>query len=229
MPRPESLPGSPPVEVVTKKTGGKERFATIPTHIRGVSVRTEPDSQLPDLKQIVEGIYPVAREHARRYFQVKDLQSQQGESDKELKTSAQTHDGLRGVQSKEDDFLLTVFPRASVTLDRELLKRSLGIAYSSLVHEDLDVTISVPAGLKTEEGLNGEEFLHQVLTQALIKLGLEESDLPKIMETNVNLRVDNKSLEEMVKAGKVSLLPGTRQTETTWAITVDRLNKSPKN
>ncbi len=229
MPGPESSPASPQSGIVERAPKSKERFATVPTHIRGVSIHGEPDSILTDFKLIVEGMYPVAREHARRYFEVKDLQSKQGDSDEKIKTLAQTNDGFRGIESVEDNFNLRVFPRVGVTFDRELLRRSLGTTYSLLVHEGLQVAVSVPAGLKTDEGLDGEEFLREVITQALIKLGLEESDIPKIMETNVNLRVDDKSLEKMIEAGKVSLLPEAKQTKTTWAITVDRLNNSPRN
>jgi hypothetical protein len=109
------------------------------------------------------------------------------------------------------------------------LQESTGIAYSSVVHQDLVVSISVPLGFQTEKGPIEDELLRRVLTQALVDLGLEEADLKKIMDIKVGQRVDEKTLEEMIASGKVSLLEGTKQTDRTWAITVAPLRKSPES
>ena len=229
MPSPESASAFQQPEVVEKKRTTRERFVKVPTHIPGVSLRAEPGVEVDILKKTIEELAPLARDHASRYFQIGELQIQQRESDKELKTSAQTHEGLRGVQSEEDNFVVSVFPRDSVRWDHQLLKESTGIAYSSVVHQDLVVSISVPLGFQTEKGPIEDQLLRQVLTQALIDLGLKESDLQKIMDVNVVQRVDEKTLEKMIEDRKVTLLEGTKQIGRTWAITVAPLKKSPES
>lgn len=228
MPGKETSPGLPQTEI-RERVKGKERFATVETHLPGVSLRTEPHMEVDILKKTIGKLYNLARAYAERKFQINELGDQQKEADSEIKGLVQTHEGLRGVQSEEDNFVLSVFPKESVSFNPKLLKESLGIAYSSVVHEDLVVSIAVPAGFQTEKGPVQEKLLHQVLTQALLDLGLRKVDLKKIMETKVQQRVDEKTLEAMIKGGKVELLEGTKKTDTTWAIRVEPLKKSPKN
>lgn len=217
----------PPTEVVEKK-GTKERFATILTYLPGVSLRVEPGVEIdPDtLKKPIRTLYSLAKSYASRYLREKKLQSQQKKSGEEIKTLAQTHNGLRGVQSEEDNFVLSVFPRESISYDPKFLEESTGIAFSTIAHKDLVVAISIPVGFQTNRGPIGEEILKQVLSEALTGLGLPEDDLAKVMVTGVRIRVDEKRLEEMVKNGQVTLLEGTKQVDRTWAITVVPLKKS---
>ncbi len=205
-------------EIVEKKAK-KERFAARETHIPGVLLRTEPDVDVDILRKTIDELYAFAKDYVPRKFQIDELTKQQEQPDREIKTLAKAHEGLRGIESKPDTFVLNVFPSDKVSWDRELLKKSLGIAaYSSVVHEDVDITILVPAGFPTEEGPIQEELLHQVLTQALLDLGLTQEDLDKVMSTRINHRVDEKILENMIKNGQVSLLEGTKQTSRTWTI-----------
>ncbi len=207
----------------------KDRFATIQTHIRGIFLRSEPGVKMDMLKETIEKFASLARGYAARKFQIDVLTSQQQEPNQEIKTLAQTHEGLRGLESEEDNFILNVIPRDSVTWDRQLLKDSLGIAYSSVVHEDLVVSVSVPVGFQTEKGPIEGELLSGVLTQALVDLGLPKDDLERIMEMGVKQRVDEKTLEDMLANGKINLLEGTKKVDTTWAITVTPFKKSPTN
>src|SRR3989344_64286 len=227
MVNPELSTGQNPGDSGVQRRRDRERFALFGTHLPGISLRVAPGIDLDILRKTTEKLASLAREYAGRYFRIKELDSEQQTVSGEIKALAQAHEGLRGIQSEEDNFVLNVFPRESVAFDPELLRESLGVAYSSLVHEDYVVSISVPSGLPTETGPVDSQLLNQVLTQALIDLGLKREDLGKIMEKKVIQRVDEKTLEEMIKNGKVSLLEGTRKTETTWAITVAPLKKSP--
>jgi len=229
MPIPKEIsPGLPQTEI-RERVKGRERFATVETHLPGVLLRTEPYMEVDILKKTIGKLYNLARAYAERKFRINELGDQQKEADSEIKGLAQNHEGLRGIQSEKDNFVLSVFPREIVTFDDQLLEKSLGIAYSSVVHRHLVISIAVPAGFQTEKGPVQEKLLHQVLTQALLDLGLRKVDLKKIMETRVQQRVDEETLEEMIKGGKVKLLEGTKKTDTTWAIRVEPLKKSPKN
>lgn len=226
---PESAPAFQQPEVVEKRPK-KERFDVIGTHIRGVLIRIEPGTDIkPDtLKKVAETLYPLARDHAFRHFEIKGLASQQEDSDKGIKDLAKTNEGLRGAQSEEDNFVVSVIPSDSVTWNHPLLQESMGgVAYSSVVHQDMVVSISVPLGFQTEKGPIEDALLRQVLTQALIDLGLKEDDLQKIMDMNIVQRVDEKTLEKMIEDRKVTLLEGTKQIARTWAVRVAPLRKSP--
>jgi len=59
----------------------------------------------------------LARAYAERKFRINELGDQQKEADPEIKGLAQNHEGLRGIQSEEDNFVLSVFPREIVTFD----------------------------------------------------------------------------------------------------------------
>lgn len=220
MSSPEISPASPP-KIAEKK--GKERFATTETHLPGVSLRTEPGFDVDILRSTIEKFYALAKDYARRKFQIDKLTAAQKAPDSEIKGLAVSHEGLRGIKSESDKFVLSVLPRDSLTWDHKLLRESLGIAYTSVVHEDLVIAISVPAGFPTERGPIQEELLHQVLTQSLLDIGLPKDGLDKIMSTKVEQRIDEKTLEQMIQSGKVSLLEGTKQTSRTWAIRVDSL------
>lgn len=220
MPSPERFS---PTEREEGRVKSRERFAIRKTHIPGVSLRTEPGFDVDILKETIEKFHALAKGYFSRKLKIDKLTDQQKEPDGEIKALVQTHEGLRGIRSEPDNFVLSVLPRDSVTYDPQLLKESLGIAYSSVVHEDLVVAISAPLGFQTEKGPLGKELLHQVLTQALLDLGLTQENLDKIMSEETVQRVDNKTLEEMIEKGQVGLLEGTKQIDRTWAIRVDTL------
>ena len=88
MASPESSLGSPPVEIVTKKKSSKEKFATVPTHIPGVSLRTEPGVEVDILKKTIEELASLAKGYAERKFQIDKLTSQQKPPDKEILLSS---------------------------------------------------------------------------------------------------------------------------------------------
>lgn len=229
MPNPELSPASPQSGIVERMPTGKERFVRLPSEIPGVSLRYEPGVEPDILKKTIRAFYETAKKHAVRFFELREIQVSQKESDEEIKTLAKTHEGLRGIQSEEDDFILNVFPRDSVSWDPQLLRESLGVAYSSVVHEDLIFAISIPAGHQTEKGPIQEEIVREALMETLLNLGLSEEDLARIMETRVQQRIDEETLADMIEKGKFSLLEGAKRTERTWAITVSPLKKSPRN
>jgi len=136
---------------------------------------------------------------------------------------------LRGILSEEDNFVLTVVPRESISWNREILKESIGIMYAALAREELEIKISVPVGL-TEKGiLISEEVMEKVVKEALIGLGISEKELDSVVHQEVKVSLDEKKLTTLVGQGKLSLLPGAKTSEITWSLRVDQLkSKSGK-
>jgi len=226
MPKLESAPVQTTVESILKKRRKKETYEVIPTDIEGVALSVEAGKRLDILQKTIGRLAIVGADFAARKAQLKELAEQQKEPEQEIKSIAKTHEGLRGIQSEPDNFKLNVFPKDSITWNTELLKKSLGLAYSSVVSEDLDVSISIPLGYKTKKGPLSSELLRAVLIKGLVGLGLPEEELSMIVDPQVVPRVDEAKLADLLADNRVSLLEGAGEVTETWAITVDPLRKS---
>ena len=207
----------------------KERFELASTHLTGVGLRVEPGTRLDILRRTIENFYERAKEYARKKWQIDDLTGQQAPRREEILDLVKKHEGLRGILSEEDNFVLTVVPRESISWNREILKESIGIMYAALAREELEIKISVPVGL-TEKGiLISEEVMEKVVKEALIGLGISEKELDSVVHQEVKVSLDEKKLTTLVGQGKLSLLPGAKTSEITWSLRVDQLkSKSGK-
>jgi len=204
----------------------KERFETFPTELPGVQLRIEPGIKLDILRKTTKSFYQLAKQFAEVKFQIDDLTEQQDPRREEIIGVAKEHEGLRGLTSEEDNFVLTVIPREKIIWNRELLKESLGIAYSAVTKEDLAVNISVPVGFLTEKGITiSEEVMAKAIAKALVNLGISKEDLAKVMRQEVNINLDEEKVSEMVSQGRVELQEGAKTSEITWTIRADRLKK----
>jgi len=204
----------------------KERFESLSTQLEGVKLRVEPGIKLDILRKTIDAFYGVARLFTKIKFQIDDLMDQQDSSRKEIIEVVKEHEGLRGLSSEIDNFVLTVIPREKVTWNRKLLQKSMGAAYSALVREDLVVTVSIPVVFVTQKKkIISEEIVEKTIRRALVNLGISQEDLARIMHQEVNITVDEEKLTEMVNQGQVKLPAGAKTSEISWAVRVDRLEK----
>jgi len=212
------------MEKVEKKR--KERFETFPTELPGVQLRIEPGIKLDILQRTIGSFYQLAKQFAEVKFQVDNLTEQQEPRREEIIGVAKEHEGLRGLTSEEDNFVLTVTPREKIIWNRELLKESMGITYPAVTREDLAVNVLVPVGFVTEKGVTiSEEVMAKAIGEALANLGISKKDLAKVMRQEVNITLDEEKVTEMVNQSRVKLLEGAKTSEITWQVRVDRLKK----
>jgi len=212
------------MEKVEKKR--KERFETFPTELPGVQLRIEPGIKLDILQRTIGSFYQLAKQFAEVKFQVDNLTEQQEPRREEIIGVAKGHEGLRGLISEEDNFVLTVTPREKIIWNRELLKESMGIIYPAVTREDLAVNVLVPVGFVTEKGVTiSEEVMAKAIGEALANLGISKKDLAKVMRQEVNITLDEEKVTEMVNQSRVKLLEGAKTSEITWQVRVDRLKK----
>ncbi len=210
-------------QVVKKR---KERFETFPTELPGVQLRIEPGIKLDILQRTIGSFYQLAKQFAEGKFQIDDLTNQQIPRRKEIIGVAKKHEGLRGLISEEDKFVLTVSPSEKIIWDQKLLKESLGIAYSAVTREELAVNVLIPVGFLTEKGVTiSEEVMTKAIGEALANLGISQEDLAKVMRQEVNISLDEKKVAEMVNQGQVKLPEGAKTSEITWTVRVDLLKK----
>jgi len=199
----------------------KDRFETFPTHIKGVQLRREPNVELDILRKTTEKLYDLAREYYKTKRKIDKLEEARLLVREQILEIVQKIKGLRGLIS--DKFVLTTFPSEKVSYDRGPLKRSLKISYPAIVRETLVVSISVPVGFVTEKGITiSEEILEKTIKKALMSIGISEEELPKVMNQEIKIDVNEDKLNKMISQGKVKLESGARKKgKTTWNVKVE--------
>ena len=85
--------------------------------------------------------------------------------------------------------------------------------------KELITRILIPERLKAE-------MLKDVISEALVKAGISEKDLPRLVGSEIAIDVDEKRLNELLKHPRgFRLKPGTKKEETIWTIKVERFKK----
>lgn len=199
----------------------KERFSFSPTSLPKVYLKGKTGVWPNIPSDIVDLLHLRAKEYAKHYFQIRGLRKKLPSLKKEIVRMAKENKEVRGIGSEKDNFDLTVFPRRMTIWDRDLLKKSLRVAYPGAVTDkELIVKILIPDGFKPE-------ILKTVVGEALIKLGIPKKDLLKIMKSEVVIDVDEKRLNELIRRPRgFKLQPGTKKEEIVWVITVEPFKKT---
>lgn len=199
----------------------KERFSFSPTSLPKVYLKGKAGVWPKIPSDIVDLLYWRTKEYAKHYFQIKGLRKKLPPLKKEIVRIAKENKKVYGIGSEKDNFDLTVIQRRIITWDRNLLKKSLRIAYPGVVTDkELLIKISIPDGFKPE-------ILKTVVCEALIRLGIPEKDLLKIMDSEIVIDVDEKRLNELMKGHRgFKLRPGAKKEEIVWIITVEPFKKT---
>lgn len=204
----------------------RKRFETSPTHLEGTQLRKEPGIELDILRKTIEEFYDLAKNFAIVEENLQRLAEAKHNVRERIIKIVWTNAGLRGIISKKENFVLTVFPSEEVSWNRELLKKSLGIRYPDLVGEKLWFVVSIPVGYKTETGTTiSEGVLEEAVVKALTNLGISTPELAKIFRKTVYLNVAEKKLDKLISENEIELQPGARKSEITWNVKVDPLKK----
>lgn len=196
--------------------GSKERLVSFPTSISKVYLKGVPGVWPSIPSDIVDLFYYRAKEYAGYDFQIKDLQQKLLPLRKEIIRIVKDNEEVLGISSAKDNFDLLIVPRKKITWDRNLLRKSLGVAYSGVVTEkEIRLGISIPAELKTE-------VLIEAIHEALTKLGIPKKDLKRLIDSEIDIDVNEKRLEELIRRPRgLKLRAGTKKERTVWAIKVE--------
>lgn len=65
----------------------------------------------------------------------------------------------------------------------------------------------------------------EALKDALVRLGIPEEDINRVMHVEVRISPDEERLAEMVGRGQVQLLNGAKTSTTTWQVRVEPAKK----
>ena len=210
-------------QVVEKKR--KERFESLPTHLKGIQLRAEPGTKLDNRRRITEKLYRLARYQVKAQQQINNLSHQQSIRRKGIINTEKSYDGLRGIISEKDNFVLTVFPSEKVIWDQEMLKKSMDLAYPMAVTEIFTVSVSVPSIIIPDKKRTPikKEAIEKAIRKALINLGIPKKYLAKMIQKEVKIDVNEERLQELITLGQVKLLPKTKKSEITWKLRIDQL------
>lgn len=197
-------------------------YENVKTEIEGVEIRVVKGTTLVVPVEVVQLFLGFAREFMRNKEEI----ASKTKGNKELKDKVikyvEAMPGFRGIRSSPDDLGLLVIRKEGVSWDRELLKASLGVAYTALVTEELVATVTIASEVISEEKLR--KGLEQLLREG----GVPPDDIPKLLETTTTLRIDVEKLDELIEAKRTELLPGTQEVEIGWAVDAERL-KTPQS
>jgi len=232
-PQPSHSPEPKPVgekEENREKREKRGSFELIPTDIPGYFLQVEPGVTPSLTRRDLKRLISLARQFVRLDLQIDTLKGKQEGPDKDIKLMAGNNPGLRGVVSKEENFVVTVSTRRTKKYNSDLLRQSLGeVPASTIVHDYLEATISIPPGFQTAEGSPlTQESLKTALTNALIGLSLKKEDVEKLITYETEPRVDGEALEKMVEEGKLTLVPGAVTISTTMEIKISEFKKTPQ-
>jgi hypothetical protein len=200
-------------------------YELLPTEVEGLSLRVERGKNPQLMKRNLGRLATSGRMVARLRGQISRHQAREEEKKEVIKDLARAHDGLRGFTSEADNLSTTVYPSHKLGFVREKLQEMLGAAYPALVGEELLATITVPLGNETPYGTLSSEMVRAGLMGTLSGLGFPESDIEKILDIKIGLRVDEAKLGEMVANGQVQLIEGVANVEETWTVTTAPLRK----
>lgn len=222
----ESPASTSSIEAILRKRRKKQSYDVVHTRLNGVSLRAEAGTDLDILRKTIGQLAVASAEYAERKALLGKLSEQQQVPENEIKGIAKVTEGLRGIQSEPGNYILDVFPKDTVTWNRAVLKESLGMAYASVVSEDLSASVSIPSGYETNQGPLTPELMRAAILRGLGDLGLPAPELSMIIDLQVVMTVNEAKLADMIAGGRVHLLEGAAKVTETWAITVDPLKKT---
>ena len=215
------------LEEVLRRRAYRPVYESIPTQVKGLNLRVERGNiNSPRLIKRELGRLAISgRMIAKSRAQMTRLSKAQNMRKEMVQNLALGHPELRGIDSETDKLSLTAIPTHKIIWNAELLKESLGVAYSTIVGEDLVTTISVPLGHETSKGTVTTKKVETALKAGIRRLGFSNEELPSILHSEVVLRVDEARLGELIMADQVELLEGSGVVEETWTINTDPLRQ----
>lgn len=200
----------------------RERFALKPTHISGVSLRTEPGSH----PSMPEAVVEVFRADAIAFKEADAREKAAAEEKKTLRSRIlpliNSFPGLRGIVSEPDDTQLTAIPaEKDVKWIPDLVRKSLPTAadYHEVVEETVIVQFPKPAGA-------GLDVIKSVMAEAIQDLGKGILRTRRASVT-ISSEINEKKLASRLKALARKLLPGARSSTVEFSLTAGPVVKNP--
>lgn len=200
----------------------RERFALKPTHIPGVSLRTEPGLHPNMPEAVIEAFLTDAIAYKEADAIEKAATKEKNIRKNRILPLINDYPWLRGIVSETDDAQLTAIPsEKKVEWVPGLLRKSLPRAadYHEVVTETVVVEFPKPAGVVPE-------VIKSVMADAIQDLG---KGILKTHRATLTILYDinEKKLASRLKALGRRLLPGARTSTVEFSLTTGPVVKNP--
>ena len=200
----------------------RERFALQPTHIQGVSLRTEPGFHPNVPESVVEALLADAKVFKEADAIEKAAARERNARRDRILPLIRDYPGLRGIVSEADDVELTATPNEKkIEWIPDLVRESLPRAadFHEIVTETVIVEFPKPAGRSLEVITSVMADAIQGLGKGILKTGRAS--------VTVVFDINEKKLASRLKALGRKLLPGARTPTIEFSLSAGPVVKNP--
>ncbi len=191
-----------------------------PTHIENLSLRVRQGIKIDPPKAAIRGIHRATMAIIKGGGRISKIEEGIATKKKILTDFAQDYPGFMGLESKDDNFVVSVYREAKVKYNDRVLKKALGAASTAVTREKLEVTFTLPLGHETEEGILTSERAKTHIQKAIEDLNFSKNDVKKLLTTNVVSKPDEPTLFELLDNGRVVLPPEAATVEDTLKVRI---------
>jgi len=180
-----------------------------------VQLKVEPGTKLKLTLRTLELFYNIAQTFNRRHWKIDRMCKRQEERKEEIINIAKTNNGLRGIISEKDNFDLTVSRSVHNVFDQNKLQKRLDVLNSMGLIRNISMSFSFcPTAMPEEHLLEKIQEIERIIKKDLIKMGV----FYELVPMEINIKVDEKSLNKEIDNKKIKLLPGTKKSEIIWKV-----------
>ncbi|MCL6096920.1 MAG: hypothetical protein M1444_04570 [Patescibacteria group bacterium] len=200
------------VETATPAEEGRvveRNFDILPTHIDGFFLLVDHGATLDDFTRgQTRTLRNTGNAYGVRAELIKHLLDLQEAPHKALVDMGINNPGIRGGRDVITGIETQINPETVNVFDESLLDASLGERRQEVGHKRVSVTIEFDPDKEDAEG-----FIAAV-KRRLKRQGYSREEIGKRLKIKRTLRVDEKTLQGLIAAGEVTLIPGTWNTQT---------------
>ena len=187
----------------------ERNFDVLATHIDGFFLLVDHGASMDDFTRgQTRNLRDTGNVYGARAELIKQLVELQKTPHKALVDTGINNPGARGGRDVITGIETQINPEIVDIFDESLLDASLGERRSEVGHKRVSVTIEFDPDKEDAEGFIA------AAKRRLKRQGYSQEDIAKRLKIKRTIRVDEKTLQGLIAAGEVTLMPGTWNTTT---------------
>ena len=224
----EAVEKSPrPLTKVLRDRVNKLRPKLQPTAVEGVTLKVEPGTELDLSATAVKSLARAGRIIHRMKGQIAGANNRKDSKAKILTDFAKDHPNFSGFNSTADNLSVSVYPTSEVVYNHRKLEKVLGAAATTVIGEDLRVTLSIPLGHMTPGGKPlTSKMAKKSLRETVRGLGFSKKAARTILQFEIIPRIDELKLTELSESGQIDLPEDVATVTETYHVRTDLIDKS---
>jgi hypothetical protein len=187
----------------------ERNFNILPTHINGFFLLVDHGVNADDFTRgQTRTLRETGNVYGARAELIKQLEELQKVPHQDLVDTGINNPGVRGGRDVISGIETQINPETEDIFDENLLDASLGDRISEVAHKKVIITIEFDPDKEDAVG-----FIKSA-ERRLMRQGLSREDAKKRIKIKKTLRVDEKTLQKLIAAEEVVLMPGTWNIKT---------------